>query len=153
MNKPALVDMVRQSALALGVDPAVACAVVEQESRWDCFAIRYEPRFYDEYVAPHIEEWHLTDTEARLRAFSFGLFQDMGQVARENGFTEPLVYMLHPSYGIPVGVAVLKKKLDAHPENLHDGLQSYNGGAAPDYAAQVMERMAKYQQSAGASQT
>lgn len=53
-----------------------------QESGHDPWALRYEPAFYRRYVEP-LEE---SDTEEYSRSFSWGLFQVMGQVAREFGF-------------------------------------------------------------------
>jgi soluble lytic murein transglycosylase-like protein len=40
-----IVALARTTASAHGLDPALVCAVVEQESAWDADAIRYEPAF------------------------------------------------------------------------------------------------------------
>jgi hypothetical protein len=40
-----IVALARTIASAHGLDPALVCAVVEQESAWDAHAIRYEPAF------------------------------------------------------------------------------------------------------------
>lgn len=47
-------------------------------------AVRYEPAFYERYVDDELK--NSDPTEARCRAMSWGLFQVMGQVARERGF-------------------------------------------------------------------
>lgn len=48
------------------------------------YAVRYEPAFYERYVPQETKD--SDPTEARCRAMSWGLFQVMGQVARERGF-------------------------------------------------------------------
>ncbi len=47
-----LMDLARRAVQAEGLDPALVCAVVEQESNWNPWAIRYEPLFFAKYVAP-----------------------------------------------------------------------------------------------------
>ncbi len=41
-----LVALARRAAAAQSLDPALVCAVVEQESAWNPWAIRYEPLFF-----------------------------------------------------------------------------------------------------------
>src|ERR1700733_1687017 len=82
---PEIVALARAIASAHGLDPALVCAVVEQESAWDANAIRYEPAFRARYVAP----LNLPPTEEIARSISWGLMQVMGQVAREHGFQRP----------------------------------------------------------------
>jgi hypothetical protein len=47
-----LLDLVRSTANAEGLDVALVCTVVEQESAWNPWAMRYEPLFFAKYVAP-----------------------------------------------------------------------------------------------------
>lgn len=77
-----LIPLAREAAAQCRLDPALVCAVVEQESAWDPCAIRYEPAFRARYVAP----LQLTPTEEIARSISWGLLQVMGQLARERGF-------------------------------------------------------------------
>jgi len=49
---PQLIALARKHAAALSLDPALVCAVIEQESAWNPFAMRYEPHFFSKYVAP-----------------------------------------------------------------------------------------------------
>jgi soluble lytic murein transglycosylase-like protein len=56
MPTDALISLARAAAAAHSLDPALVCAVCEQESSWDPFAIRYEPAFYDRYVAPQLAQ-------------------------------------------------------------------------------------------------
>ena len=46
-----LVVLARKAASAQSLDGALVCAVVEQESGWNPWAMRYEPAFFAKYVA------------------------------------------------------------------------------------------------------
>lgn len=141
MDSP-LVEQVKEAARLHGIDPALACAVAEQESSWDVWAYRYEPAFYQRYVVP----LKLPTSEAIARATSWGLFQVMGQVARERGFTQKFLSSLcDPDFGIPVGIQFLKHCLDACGGDESKALLRWNGGSNPNYAAEVLARVSKYQ--------
>src|SRR5258708_32520022 len=81
-----LVTLAKSIATEHELDPVLVCAVCEQESAWNTFAIRYEPLFMVKYVAPLYTNHKVSASEAYARAFSWGLMQVMGQVAREQGF-------------------------------------------------------------------
>lgn len=143
MTTPELVQLAKVVALKHGLDPTLVCAVIEQESAWDTDAIRYEPAFFDRYVLP----LNLANaTEARGRAFSWGLMQVMGQVARENGYKGRYFTTLcsQPEVGLEVGCTVLRKKLNRANMNIAQGLLYWNGGGRKEYSGEVMGRMSKY---------
>lgn len=155
-----LIALARAAATAHELDPALVCAVVEQESAWDAHAIRYEPSFRTRYVAP----LGLPPTEEVARSISWGLMQVMGQVAREHGFGGKFLSALcDPAVGLDIGCAVLDAKLairSGSPSRRSDAtegslpptgtddiaraLELWNGGANADYAPQVLARMARY---------
>jgi Transglycosylase SLT domain len=134
-----------------GCDPATVCAICEQESGWNQWAIRYEPLFFDRYIRPlfikDVKDGGLRDyTEARARTFSWGLMQVMGQVAREQGYRGPLPMLCDPETGIRVGIEVWQGKLKAAEGDVEKALELYNGGGNPSYAAQVLARRDRYAQ-------
>ena len=140
-----LMAMARRAADAEGLDGAVVCAVVEQESGWNPWAIRYEPLFFAKYVAPLYTNNKVGATEAYARGISWGLMQVMGQTAREMGVNSlHLATLCDPPVGLTVGCKILKKKLDANGGDLHKALLAWNGGGNPDYADEVLARVAKY---------
>src|SRR6267142_5325096 len=49
---PEIIELARRIAAAHGLEPALVCAVIEQESAWNPWAVRYEPGFLSRYVAP-----------------------------------------------------------------------------------------------------
>ena len=153
-----LVLLARKAASAQSLDPALVCAIVEQESAWDPNAIRYEPAFRQRYVA----RLGLAPTEEIARSISWGLMQVMGQVAREHNFAaKSLASLCDPATSLEVGCTVFAAKLravggDAGMGEKDDAasvannviaraLQLWNGGANPAYAAQVLARIANYQ--------
>src|SRR5271169_1911613 len=136
-----IVTLARTIAYEHGLDPALVCAVVEQESAWDAYAIRYEPGFRSRYVAP----LGLPPTEEVARSISWGLMQVMGQVAREHGFAGKFLSALcDPATGLDIGCAVLAAKLSAAGNDVARALDLWNGGANADYVPQVLTRMAHY---------
>jgi hypothetical protein len=138
---PDLIALARTAALKHSLDPALVCAVAEQESSWDTHAIRYEPGFRTRYVAP----LGLSPTEEIARSISWGLMQVMGQVAREHGFQEKFLSALCDSVaGLDIGCAALAAKIAAAGGNVSGALTMWNGGANPNYAQEVLARMASY---------
>jgi soluble lytic murein transglycosylase-like protein len=114
-----IVALARTIASAHGLDPALVCAVVEQESARDAHAIRYEPGFRARYVAP----LDLPPTEEIARSISWGMMQVMGQVAREHGFQRPFLSALcDSSAGLTFGCIVLAAKLAATGGDVSRGL-------------------------------
>lgn len=143
MDNQTLIDQVKYQARLYGIDPALACAVVEQESAWNVWAIRYEPAFYTHYVASQV---NLSDTERTARAISWGLFQMMGQTARGRGFKNQFLSSLcDPDFGIPTGCEFLAHLLQTHNNDQHAALLAWNGGGNPAYPDQVLARVSKYQ--------
>ncbi len=142
---PQLVQLARQAAQQEGLDGALVCAVVEQESNWNPWAMRYEPLFFAKYVAPLYTNRKISATEAYARGMSWGLMQVMGQTAREYGLNSLFLSALcDPATGLAVGCRVLRTKLDAHAGDVQRGLQAWNGGGNPDYASEVQARLERY---------
>jgi len=143
---PELAALTRNAAHAHSLSPELVCAVVEQESSWNPWAIRYEPAFYANYVAAQLSRGAIaSETEARGRAFSWGLMQVMGQVAREHGFADSsLASLCNPVIGLDVGCRVLAAKLACAEGNVSHALNLWNGGANPAYSAAVLARVTHY---------
>ena len=148
----ALLVLARDAAAQQALDPALVCAIVEQESAWDPHAIRYEPAFRQRYVA----RLGLPPTEEIARSISWGLIQVMGQVAREHNFNaKSLAALCDPATALEVGCTVFAAKLRAGGGDLDAAsvannviaraLELWNGGANAEYAAQVLTRVPHYQ--------
>jgi len=142
---PELVALAKRNAIAYALDPSLVCAVVEQESAWNTFAMRYEPAFFAKYVASLYTNNKVTASEAYARGFSWGLMQVMGQVARETGCDAPFLSILcDPAQGLALGCKVLRRKFDAAQGDTTRALLAWNGGTNPAYPVQVLARRAHY---------
>lgn len=136
-----LVQLAKQTAQKYGLDPALVCAVCEQESSWNQWDARFEPRFEARYIEP----LGLETTEATLRSTSFGLMQLMGEVARELGWKGSLVQLCDPPIGLVLGCQHLANKLKQAGGDTTKALLLWNGGSNTDYPGQVLARKSKYE--------
>lgn len=142
MSTTGLQDMARATAAAHGLDPALVCAIVEQESAWNPWATRYEPAFYQRYIVPIAGK--LTPTEAYGRAWSYGLMQVIGEVAREHGYAGYLPALCDPATGLEQGCVHFAGRLKAAGGDVARALQLWNGGGNPAYSDQVLARVSRY---------
>jgi soluble lytic murein transglycosylase-like protein len=143
--KQRLIVLAKTVAQRFKLDGALVCAVCEQESNWNPWAMRYEPAFMAKYVAPLYTANKISSSEAYARAFSWGLMQVMGQVARECGGDYLFLSALcDPEQGLSIGCTVLAKKLDAFKGDVAKGLLAWNGGGNPSYPTQVLARKQLY---------
>jgi soluble lytic murein transglycosylase-like protein len=141
----ALIALARAAAVAHALDPALVCAVVEQESAWNPWAVRYEPGFLARYVAPLYNAGKISATEAYTRSISWGLMQLMGEVARELGCqAASLAELCDPATGLDFGCRQLRAKFDANQGDQTRALLAWNGGSNRDYPAEVLARVARY---------
>ncbi|MGC1187232.1 MAG: lytic transglycosylase domain-containing protein [Candidatus Acidiferrales bacterium] len=142
---PALIALAHSAAAAHKLDPALVCAVIEQESDWNTWAVRYEPGFLARYVAPIYNAGKINATEAYTRSISWGLMQLMGEVARELGCTAPsLAELCDPATGLEFGCRQLRAKFDAAGGDTSRALLAWNGGANRDYPSEVLARVSRY---------
>lgn len=140
MDKPDLIALAQRIATDAHLDPALVCAVVEQESDWDPWAVRYEPAYDRRYILP----MHLRPTAEILRAMSWGLMQVMGESARGVGYEGPIPQLCDPWTGLTTGCVLLANDLRYAVQDVAAALLRWNGGGNPDYPAQVMARMKNY---------
>lgn len=142
---PDIIELARHIAVAHDLEPALVCAVIEQESGWNPWAVRYEPAFLSRYVAPLYTAGKLSATEAYTRAMSWGLMQVMGQVAREFGFAaDSLPELCDPATAVELGCRILAKRMARTRGDLPAALLAWNGGANPNYPVEVLARMRNY---------
>lgn len=140
MTQQELQEKAKYYARLHDLDGALVCAVIEQESNWIPWAIRYEPAFEQRYVDP----MGLTPTETIARSISWGLMQLMGESAREMGFHGKMASLCDPDNGLEWGCKHLKAKLDAHGGDVTAGLLAWNGGGNKAYPEQVLARKEAY---------
>lgn len=135
--------LAKKWATKYGLDPLIVCAVIEQESAWNPFAVRFEPEFLAHYVKP-INPAAPT-TQEITRAMSFGLMQCMGLTAIEFGWRGVfLTDLCDPDTGVDFGCRKLQKCFSIHGDD-ETSLLAYNGGGNAFYGKQVLARVAHYE--------
>jgi soluble lytic murein transglycosylase-like protein len=145
MEQSDLIAMAKAAAGHHNLDPSLVCAVCEQESGWNQWAIRYEPGFLSRYVMPLYQRGGMTVTEAYTRAMSWGLMQILGEVAREFEFAgASLAELCDPATGLEYGCRKLADCLTRAKGDEAAALQQYNGGSNVNYASQVLARKVRY---------
>ena len=143
MDDQSNIALAQQIAIGHGLDPVLVCAVVEQESSWNPWALRFEPVFEHRYIRPALPL--APTTEELCLAISWGLMQVMGQTAREHGFRGKFLNALcDPATGLSVGCAVLADKLKQTKGDSQEALLLWNGGCSIAYPGQVTARMCRY---------
>jgi soluble lytic murein transglycosylase-like protein len=129
-----------------GLDPYIVCAVCEQESSWNPFAVRYENEFLARYVKP-LNPLSPT-TQEITRACSFGLMQVMGLTAMEFGWRGYfLTDLCDPDNGVDYGCRKLQQCFENGSDDEH-ALLLYNGGGNAFYGQQVLARASHYMSAA-----
>jgi soluble lytic murein transglycosylase-like protein len=145
VKTPELIALANAGSLRYDLPHELVMAVIEQESGWNEYAIRYEPGFMSTYVAPHFIKGEFHATEAYCRAMSWGLMQVLGQTARELGFKgDFLSELCSPINGIEYGCMKLAACMKKHSGNQHDSLLAYNGGGNANYPVEVIAKMDAY---------
>ena len=138
LTREQIMDVVRLKCEEL--DPALICAIIEQESNFNPWAYRFEPGFLARYVA-HLD---LDLTESEGRSISWGLMQTIGQSVRELGYEGPLPQLCEPETGIFWGCKLFRMKLIAARHDSRQGLLYYNGGGNIHYPDQVLARIGQF---------
>jgi hypothetical protein len=113
----------------VNIDFRLMSAIIEIESHWDTYAVKYEPNF-DLLNKPEIFAHMLgitAITEHMLQHFSFGLGQLMGASARDLGMRDSLLSLCVPEIGSYWAALHMKKICDKY-SFLPDRISAYNEG-------------------------
>lgn len=152
---PSLSAKAREIAKQQALNDALVCAVIDHESGWNTWLNRYEPIFENSYgkavtIAAQTflkskPAFTVTlSTEIKNRCMSWGLMQLMGETAREYGYLEPMAKLCDPETGITWGCKKLAACLKRTNGDRYKALGEYNGGADPNYAPDVIQRMGQF---------
>ncbi len=115
-----------------GLDPRLLAAIIEVESGWRPYAVRFEPIFNLRSLEceKFAKDQGITvETERMLSKCSWGLGQVMGATARWCGFTGPLPQLCDPYQGALWAAKYLVKIGDRYKQR-NDQIAAYNAGSA-----------------------
>lgn len=123
-------QIINEKAKLFNLDPLLVKAIIYVESAGDPWAWRYEPKWaYFYKVEEFAADLDITDaTERTAQAFSYGLTQCMGSVARELGWMGPLPELFKPDLAIFYGCKKLNQLWQRWP-NQKDVISAYNQGS------------------------
>ncbi len=167
MTTEDMIALAKATAAQHGLFPEIVCAVAEQESHWDTWAVNPEPHYVwlwdlvnkkpfrkitpeerrseippDDFPAP---AWVDRDAEWWCQSMSWGLGQVMGAVARECGFKGKfLTELCDPHVNLEILCLHLQRKFTAAEGNVEKALLLYNGGGNQKYPAEVLARADRY---------
>jgi soluble lytic murein transglycosylase-like protein len=143
-------EEIRRAAWKHGLDPLLVEAIVWQESAGRADAFRFEPAYYDRYVAgkPEWATW-----EPRRVASSYGLMQIMYLTALAHEWSGPPEGLFDIPTNLDIGCRILRRLLETFKFDVLKGLAAYNGGPGGvtrplplRYAREVRDRYARLQE-------
>lgn len=158
MTKGEVQGLVVNAARELSIPPALALALVEQESGFNPSAYRAEPGYYDRNIGKNPSRWNTSPIFGdRTLWGSYGLTQVLASTAygegypitvdpRKGGEGWPSLY--DPNFSARLGLRYWTKLFLKH-STFRDALAAYNAGTPKSsqgqkYADQVLARAAKY---------
>jgi soluble lytic murein transglycosylase-like protein len=144
LTKAQMIAVAVNAAVKHNLPPPLVCSIVQRETTWNPFAIRYEAGFFNKYVLPAFSSNKFDVTEAKARSISWGLMQVMGQVAREFGFKSDLASLCDPEIGIEIGCQVFAHKMKDNSGDVARALLAWNGGDNPNYPEEVLAFMPQF---------
>ena len=130
---------IESAAKQFAVPAPLIAAVIQEESRFEMFATRQEPRYLRN---PRVRRSAISfsrrmhglpsaETELADRSRSFGLMQVMGETAREQGFTARYLAELYlPANAIAHGAKLLSSLLRRYRGDTLAAISAYNQGSA-----------------------
>lgn len=127
---PGLFDLVKKVSARHGLTPEWVAAVVQKESAGIADRVRYEKHWkYWHNIPVHAKRLGITEeSEMQLQAFSWGVMQVMGSVARQWGFSEALQNLTDHEKGLEYGckhLAHMRRRFSTG----RDWIAAYNAGS------------------------
>lgn len=120
------------------LDPDLVEAIVRVESSGLAHAYRFEPAFFQRYLA---DDPAYDGANPRRVSASYGLMQVMYPVARELGYRGEPEGLFVPIVALEYGCKKLRELLDWSGDNTDQALAAYNGGRRgnerPPYRNQI----------------
>jgi hypothetical protein len=107
------VPLACRAAIAEALDPALVCAIIDQESYWNPWTMRYQRSVFPRIVIPLLKTGQISISEGYARCFRWGLMGVLGCDAREAGFTAwELSTLCDGGENLAIGCKILRRKID-----------------------------------------
>jgi soluble lytic murein transglycosylase-like protein len=130
MKKEELQALAIKMSEEMGLRHDWVCAIIQIESNWDSWAVRYESHYKWLYKPAYFSKLNniTFETESVFQCTSFGAMQVMGAVARECGLTDSLLTLTRPDVGLKYGLLKFSQLLGKYNYTM-DAIASYNAGS------------------------
>jgi hypothetical protein len=124
-------DVVKKQCEIVGVNYRLMMAIIEVESSWEPYAVRYEKDSSSAAQPEYLAKINGTtrETEMQLQKFSWGIGQILGATARNIGMRGPMPSLCNTEIGAFWSAMYLKKLCCRYP-TLADQISAYNGGSS-----------------------
>lgn len=129
-NRKDLCPLLKKYCRSFGLDSFLVEAIIEIESGWNAWAVRYEET--SPYLVVPTKFANLNKisiaSERICQKMSWGLMQILGSTARFCGYSGPLTALCDPDRGMNWGCKYLQKIYQEHALT-NDIIASYNAGS------------------------
>lgn len=129
-QRPAIVSLIKQECARRDLEAQLICSLIDVESSFNPFALRYEPTAMRTYAATVCANTNgiSWETEFQAQRFSWGLGQILGSTARWLGFRNLLSTLCDPKTGI-FWTCEAFEKLGSPYKTLEEKIAAYNAGS------------------------
>jgi len=117
--------LAEEAAAAAGADSLMIKAIIAVESAWKPSAYRYEPGFWQRYLAAHPD---YAGCEPRRVSASYGLMQIMYPTAVDMGYEGEPEGLFSPSLNLRFGIGFLMTLIAKAGGDAWEAIAAYNGG-------------------------
>lgn len=133
MRQKSIVDikeMVKTVAEVHSIEIHFIFALIEAESNWDQWAVKYEPGYRWAVKNPDLNGFKCSkDTIDGMQSFSYGLCQIMGSHFYEFGYKGFCTQLLEPNLNIEIACKLLKWLKEKWGDNPASLYAAYNAGS------------------------
>lgn len=129
-DRPLIVSLIKQECARRELDAQLICSIIDTESSFNTYAIRYEPlamRTVSASVCARVNRIS-EETEQMAQRFSWGLGQVLGSTARWIGFRDILPSLCDPKTGIYWACETFDK-LGSPYKAMEEKIAAYNAGS------------------------
>jgi len=130
MKKFKIKEMVKTMSHVNAIDPRFMFALIETESNWNQWAVKYEKQYMWYLHDPALDSFVCSQGTIRtMQSFSYGLCQIMGNHFYEFGYKGFCTQLLDPQLNVIVAINILKQFIKQNIELPEELYAAYNAGS------------------------
>jgi len=123
-------ETVRIMCNSFGIDQRFMFALIETESNWNQWAVKYEPGYRWYMEEPDTGRFkNSPETNKEMQSFSYGLCQVMGNHFYEQGFTGFCTQLVDPKLNTVIAIKILERHIKKGVKLPMELYAAYNAGS------------------------